>query len=86
MISALGPVQAACLAVIAGEPDGLTAAAAAALLDRSVISVREAVARLEKAGYVRVLRSIPRPGKPEPVWGVTTAGRAALAAREAGTP
>ena len=81
MSAPLGPVQAAVLQAVAASPDGLITAEAAALLGRAVSSVHQATALLGARGYVRVLRLRRRVGTPVRVWGVTTAGREALAAR-----
>ena len=77
-----GPVAGPLLAILAASPDGLTIAALTAALGRPPedrTAVDQAIRGLDRRGYVRVLTRQPRHGAYAAVWGITTAGRAALA-------
>jgi hypothetical protein len=78
----LGPVAGPVLAALAAAGDGgLTVAALTEAIGRPPdqrTRVDRAIHGLAGRGYVRVLTRIRRVGVPAAVWGVTTAGRAAL--------
>ena len=78
----LGPVAGPVLSALAAADDGLTVAAIADATGRLIeqrTAIDQAIRGLKDRGLVRVLRHVPRTGKPSAVWGITTAGREALA-------
>ena len=77
-----GPVAGPILAILAAADGGLTVAALTEALDRPAkdrMTVDQAIRGLDRRGYVRVLARTRCVGPPTAVWGITTAGRAALA-------
>ena len=80
----LGPVQQAILTVLEDTPDGLTAAQMDEQLQASRPVIDKSVRLLRDRLLIRELRRQPGIGKAAAVWGISTAGQAALdAAKEA---
>ena len=79
----LGSVQRAILTVLEDTPDGLTAAQMDEQLQASRPVIDKSVRLLRDRLLIRVLRRQPGLGKAAAVWGISTAGQAALdAAKE----